>query len=257
MKVIWGLFETSINSRRNFAKKKKKRDTLSLWKFHPGGNSKGIFPKCFRFSLENLTVMRRITSEKVDIRIWRMSNCVENRFFRWILNELSILQTLACGSMTDGVETVPHSGSINGLFSGDLRTCLISFSISPARMTNGPRTAYSILMTFGFIESNVMVRRCFDDVAMFLRCDCPDDRCTDGSIDDELFNEVLLLNWLLFRIAATGELLPPLRLRCKTEFKHRLVNMMLWIGWLYGDVKKGKRIYRRVCVPVWISAANC
>lgn len=37
------------------------------------------------------------------------------------------------------------------------RTCLISFSISPARITNGPRTAYSILITFGFIESKVNV----------------------------------------------------------------------------------------------------
>lgn len=100
-----------------------------------------------------------------------------------------------------------------------VRTCLISFSISPARITNGPRTAYSILMTFGFIESNVSVF--VDDAMVRLVCNCVfsygdvDNNCVDARSTFA----VKALNWRLF--ARRRQFVRPLLVN--TVFKHRLL----------------------------------
>lgn len=105
-------------------------------------------------------------------------------------------------------------------------TCLISFSISPARITSGPRTAYSILITFGFIESNV---NCLvDDMARFV-WNLADDGVRFSWVvadDDDDDNKcsmfaVKMLYWRLLLFARRRQFLWPLP--ANTVFKHRLL----------------------------------
>lgn len=110
-----------------------------------------------------------------------------------------------------------------------MRTCLSSFSISPALITSGPRTAYSILITFGFNESNVSVR--LVDVDIVLR---------SLSVNTEFRMPKSVFDWLLVRIR--------LRLNCRQlvvtsprfnkVFKHRLLIIFIFSCSLIYEKKK-------------------
>lgn len=109
---------------------------------------------------------------------------------------------------------------------GSFGTCLISFSISPARITNGPRTAYSILMTFGFIESNVNALVTVDAIVrLLLRSNSTDDRM--GFVTAA---ELKQLNWRWWFWADRRLLLRALLLN--TVFKQRLLIMFVPFCWL-------------------------
>lgn len=133
-----------------------------------------------------------------------------------------------------------------------INTCWISFSISPARITSGPRTAYSILITFGFIESNVNVRFvAWVDIVLrwsIMKKEHPppyDDRtelAAAVTVDDWFFISVLLqtpLLLIMFEFVLLFCRWIPLQFvlfavpRFNTEFKHRLVEIILFSIFLF------------------------
>jgi hypothetical protein len=64
-------------------------------------------------------------------------------------------------SINQSIDSPLHNQSINQSILEHVdtawRTFFNSASISPARMTSGPRTAYSMTLMFAFIESSVRV----------------------------------------------------------------------------------------------------
>lgn len=117
-------------------------------------------------------------------------------------------------------------------------TCLISFSISPARMTNGPRTAYSILITFGFIESNVNVF--VDAIVRLLPCSKLTHDCDGFDTADN--DKVLKWWWFLAdrRLLLRAPLL-------NTVFKQRLLIIFAYFLTLITPCSWSNRLSHSFC----------
>lgn len=123
-------------------------------------------------------------------------------------------------------------------------TCWISFSISPARITSGPRTAYSILTIFGFIESNVNCLFAFPDVAIVRLWLLP--------YDVKMLCEFVCSSLINAVTAVDGWRPVVLLTRCSTEFKHLLVIMVLVSILLFRRRLKNVLYSKVVCLRLYL-----